>query len=577
MNKSNFVLTATFLTAMLSGCSAAGNAGPSPGPVPSRAHFEPVAHREKLPLLSAESLILTHTFVDLETPFTEQDEIDLFMNAIHSAERIEGILDTGIPDYEMVVGEADGTKHTFRLWIKENEEQAMLMDIEDTYSGYTVPEPITAKLKEVLWASPEIEHLTFETKRNADGLLVAVPAGLRNDQYSIGGGTVLQWNGMTYVSMHLFYGDHNMINALVAHEPASDDAEVIWSEQLNNSNNRWNNAFIGSYKPLYPLDERRLLFLEPELTADAGQFHISVYDSENGSIERLRENFWPLTDNYDYIYQSHWNAEKQTLFMQSYLGNVWFYNFKTGGDNVHPLKFQVIPHSTTGVPSLFLSPSFDHFAFDDESGTVGFYDSVGTRLNTVTPEGGTPSELIKWSPKGSVAWMEQADNIEDRILDIDIDYMKIAPERVQFYSPDGQPLGSVEAEDYVEVRSIEVAGWLDEQVAVLKTYTVYPALSAGAEPDQTDSDKTYSDGAGSSETRTSATGPDGAYVSQTGLRVKDEAFFLYNVRTKEKGDIIQTMPAGATLIKDKRQGYSESLGDHAGATVTREAIIFDAK
>ncbi|WP_151737104.1 hypothetical protein [Paenibacillus tengchongensis] len=573
MNKTNAVLTVAFLAALLSGCSAAGNAEPSPSP----AHLEPVAHREKLPQLSAESLTLTHESVDVEIPFTDQDDIDLFMKAIHSAERIEGILDTGIPDYEMVVGEADGTMHTFRLWIKENEEQAMLMDMEAPYSGYTVPEPITAKLKEVLWASPEIEHLTFETKRNADGSLVAVPAGLRNDQYSISGGTVLELNGMTYVSMQLFYGDHHMINALVAHAPASDEAEVIWSEQLNDSNNRWNNAFIGSYKPLYPLDERRLLFLEPELTADAGQFHLSVYDSGNGSIERVRENFWPLTDNYDYLYQTHWNAEKQTLFMQSYLGNVWFYNFKTGEDNVHPLKFQVIPHSTTGVPSLFLSPSFDHFAFDDESGTVGFYDSEGTRLNTVTLEGGTPSEFIKWSPKGSVAWMEQADNIDNRMLDIDIDYMKIAPERIQFYSPDGQPLGTLEAEDYVEGSSLEVAGWMDEQVAVLRTYTVYSGMPAGAEAEQTDSDKTDSDKAGSSETGTSATEPDEADVSQTGLRVKDGAYYLYNVRTKEKGDIIQTIPAGATLVKDGRQGYSETVEDNAGATVTREAIIFAAK
>lgn len=58
--------------------------------------------------------------------------------------------------------------------------------------------------------------------------------------------------------------------------------------------------------------------------------------------------------------------------MQSYLGNVWIFDLKTGKDDVHLLKYRVIPHSTTGAPSLFLSPTFKRFVHDDESGELTF-------------------------------------------------------------------------------------------------------------------------------------------------------------------------------------------------------------
>lgn len=120
--------------------------------------------------------------------------------------------------------------------------------------------------------------------------------------------------------------------------------------------------------------------------------------------------------------------------MQSYLGNVWIFDLKTGKDDIHLLKYRVIPHSTTGAPSLFLSPTFKRFVHDDESGELTFYDNKGVSLRTVPlpQEQYVPSEKIKWNPAGTIAWMDTAEINENRILDIDIDYLKIAAQKLIF-------------------------------------------------------------------------------------------------------------------------------------------------
>jgi len=365
-------------------------------------------------------------------------------------------------------------------------------------------------------ASPA--ELAFSTTRNANGELVAQPIGLADDGYLLSGGPVVELKGITYHTVHVYYGDHNAINALAAHDPATDEVRVIWSDRLTDSGNRWYNTFMSSYNMLFPLDEDRLLFLESELTADAGRYHLSAYNVATGTIERLRENFWPLSTDYDYIYKREWLADEQRLFMQSYLGHVWIFDLKTGDDDVHLHKYRVIPHSTTGAPSLFLSPTFERFVHDDESGHLTFYDNKGAALRTVPlpPEQYVPSEKIKWNPPGTVAWMEQAADEQGRILEVDIDYLAIAPERIDFYNPDGLPIGSLQAEEGREGAALEVAGWLEADVAVMKSYTVELE-----EPDR------------------------------VGLNVKDVAYYLYDVRKKEKGDVLKAMPSGTIAAPDR--------------------------
>jgi len=398
---------------------------------------------------------------------------------------------------------------------------------------------VDAVIQQISPAESGLEQLAFRTERNANGELVAKPIGLAEDDYMLSGGPAVELQGITYHTLHLYYGDHNAINALAAYDPATDEVQVVWSDKLTHSDNRWYNTFMSSYNMLIPLDEDRLLFLESELTEDAGQYHLSAYNVMTGTIERLREDFWPLTNEYDYIYKRQWLADKQRLFMQSYLGNVWIFGLRTGADDVHLQKYRVIPHSTTGAPSLFLSPTLERFVHDDESGQLTFYNNKGDTLHTVPlpPEQYVPSEKIKWNPSGTIAWMEQAPGEQNRIAEVDIDYMRIAPQQIHFYNPDGLPLASVQAEGGHEGAALEVAGWMDADVAVMKSYTVELK-----EPDQ------------------------------IGLNVRDVAYYLYDVRSKEKGDVLEAMPSDA-IVPDRR---TDDVPDTGTVSVSYKEILYGA-
>lgn len=391
-----------------------------------------------------------------------------------------------------------------QLWIDETSEQAMIMDEELSF-----------------------EELKFKTERNADGDLVAKPLGISEANYMISGGPVVKLHGISYHTIHFFYGDHNTINALVAQDPSNDEVLVKWTSELKSSDNLWNNAFMSSYNLLIPLDDDHLLFLEPELTSEAGQYHLSSYNVITGTIERLREDFWPLTDEYDYIYKTEWNDDRKQLFMQSYLGNVWIFDLKTGKDHVHDLQYPVIPHSTTGAPSLFLSPTFERFVHDDESGQLTFFNQKGDRINTISlpSERYVPSEKIKWNPAGTIAWMDLAEEDRNRILDIDIDYLRIAPQEIHFYNENGLLIGSLQAEGENEGAAVEVAGWIDANVAVIKSYTV--------------------------ELKNK---------NDIGLNIKDVSYFLYDVN-KKKGSSVTTIPPATILTTDRQEGSEEDEGN----------------
>lgn len=469
---------------------------------------------------------LTHGAVNPEVTaeYTDNKQIEAFVRAIDTAEQIQGILNTSTPNYDIVLISAN-KEYAFHLWINETSEQAMVMNVKETHTGYTLTKKSTAELKEIIFTESNFKELKFRAERNSNGDLVAKPIGLLEDNYMMNGGPVVKLKGILYHTIHFFYGDHNAINALVARDPSTDDVHVKWSDKLSSSKNLRNNAFMSSYNMLFPLDEEHLLFLESELTEKAGQYHLSSYNVNTGTVERLRENFWPLTEEYDYIYQFQWNADEQKLFMQSYLGNVWFFDLKTGKDEIHLLKYQVIPHSTSGAPSLFLSPTFERFVHDDESGQLTFYNKKGVSLRKVPlpADQYVPSEKIKWNPAGTIAWMDLAEAERNRILDIDIDYSKIAPQKINFYNPDGLLIGSILAEAGHEGAALEVAGWIDANVAVIKSYTV--------------------------ELKD---------VERLGLNVKDESYYLYDVSKNKKGSTFKSIPSNATITLDRQRDSIEA-------------------
>ncbi|OBR64141.1 hypothetical protein A7K91_16120 [Paenibacillus oryzae] len=530
MNKIKLLLLATAASALLAGCINTDNKGET--------HSTPITYKTDTPQPSdpfgideeIRQVILkkarSYSPADstLIKTFDDNETIALFNQVLQSAVPMPGILDPVQPDYQFELT-SENSRHSFFLWLDESTEQAMLMDTEESHTGYTISKKATAELKKLLLEELvheiSIKPLSFQAVRQDDGSLAAKPADFEEGGYYMSDGPALELDGTIYHTVHLFYGDHKAINALVAHKRGTDEVQVKWSNRLNNSQNRWNNAFMSSYNLLLPLEDNRLLFLESELTEDAGAYHLSAYNPATGAVERLRENFWPISGDYDHIYQYKWNAEKQTLLMQSFLGNVWIFDLKTGQDIAHLNKFPVIPHSTSGLPSLFISPTLERFVFDDESGELTFYNYDGNALGKIKLTEGlqVPSDKIKWNPAGTAAWLEQAPQNGDRILGIDIDYLRIAPTQVQFFNPDGKPIGSLTSGDESNA-SLEVSGWINADVAVIKVYTAAPALEEGIE-----------------------------------AGIKDASYFLYDVWKKNKGPILASMPPETIPVMDSRGTY----------------------
>lgn len=445
---------------------------------------------------------------NIKAEYIDHESIETFVRAIRTAVQIPGNLNTATPNYDIVLI-SNNNKYAFHLWINETSEQGMLMNVNETSTGYTLTKESTIELKKLIFLEANFKGLEFNAVRSSNGELVAKPIGITENNYLLNGGAVVELQGILYHTIHFFYGDHNAVNALLAHDPATDEVMVKWSDELIDTDNRWNNAFMNNYNMLIKLDEDHLLFLESDLTKEAGKYHLSSYNVVTGDIERLREDFWPLSDDSDYIYKFQWNADEQILFMQSYLGNVWLFDLRKGKDDVHLLKYPVIPHSTTGAPSLFLSPTFKRFVHDDESGQLTFYDNKGASLRTVAlpQEQYVPSEKIKWNPAGTIAWMDTAEMNQNRIHDIDIDYLKIAPQKIDFYNQDGLPIGSIKTESDQEDAAVEVVGWMDANVAVIKSYSV-----------------------------------ELLYKDTIGLKVKNVSYYLYDVKKKQKGLAFRPSP-----------------------------------
>ncbi|MHA7966337.1 hypothetical protein ACX93W_19610 [Paenibacillus sp. CAU 1782] len=548
MNKTKLLLLALATSTMLAGCSGPDN---KTEPTDSAlVTYRPDNNETAYPFKIAKEIeqvtlnkANSHSSVDNTNIKTFDDENTkaLFQRVVQSAVPMAGILDTTQPDYHFELASADG-QHSFFLWLDETSDQAMLMEAQESHTGYSLSKEITDELKKLLFQdlnnTISNNQLSFQTVRQSDGTLVAKPVGFDGDGYHLNSSNVLELNGTVYHNVQLFYSVHKAINALIAHEKGTDEVQVKWSDSLNNSDNHWNNAFMNSYNMLLPLPDNRILFLESELIENEGAYHLSAYNTETGALERLRENFWPGFDTYDYIYQYKWNIDEQKLLLQSFLGNVWIFDLKTGKDITHLNTYKVPNHSTTGLPSLFVSPTLERFAFDDESGKLTFYSSDGTALNKVELPAGqnVPSDKIKWSAAGNAAWMELAPEDEDRILGIDVDYLRIAPKQVQFFNADGEPIGSLTAGDKQNA-SLEVAGWINADVAVIKSYTAAPAPDQGVE-----------------------------------AGMKEISYYLYDVWKKNKGPLLDTMPPETIPVMESR-GWA-SVKESSPVTLNSEEIIY---
>ncbi|MFF2754443.1 hypothetical protein ACFVR1_11945 [Psychrobacillus sp. NPDC058041] len=74
---------------------------------------------------------------------TKTEEIEEFINAFNSAEKVPGIANTVNPDYQVIIG-----TENYYLWISD--ESGTIMNIKDTHTVYSLSESSAQKIFDLL-------------------------------------------------------------------------------------------------------------------------------------------------------------------------------------------------------------------------------------------------------------------------------------------------------------------------------------------------------------------------------------------------------------------------------------------
>ncbi|MDW7650303.1 MAG: hypothetical protein SCK29_08910 [Bacillota bacterium] len=94
---------------------------------------------QKIELLQIDGFTQTDSVV-LAT-FTEQDEIQPIVKAIETSTKIDGILDVTAPSFGLKLYDTNDAVKTYYLWVgQDTRYNGMIMDVEDTHTGYTLTE-----------------------------------------------------------------------------------------------------------------------------------------------------------------------------------------------------------------------------------------------------------------------------------------------------------------------------------------------------------------------------------------------------------------------------------------------------
>lgn len=81
--------------------------------------------------------------------YTDKETIKTFVRAIRTAEKMDGMLNTATPDYDIVVSMED-KKHAFHIWLSESSEHGMIMDVKETHTGYTLTKEATIEMAKMI-------------------------------------------------------------------------------------------------------------------------------------------------------------------------------------------------------------------------------------------------------------------------------------------------------------------------------------------------------------------------------------------------------------------------------------------
>jgi len=106
--------------------------------------------------------------------FTEKWQVDIFVKAVQSADKIQGILDLDQPDYDVVI-EHGGKKWEIHLWLDAQAMHGMYTYVSNTDTGYQLTAESTRELNNLIWG------LKYEPKQAiANGDIVNVHGKLSN-------------------------------------------------------------------------------------------------------------------------------------------------------------------------------------------------------------------------------------------------------------------------------------------------------------------------------------------------------------------------------------------------------------
>jgi len=87
---------------------------------------------------------------DVNKTFKNNTAVRIARDAIQSAERIPGILNVSKNNLEMTLVDSNGNKGDYLLWLRKESDSGMIMNADDTHTGYTLKQLDVVKLKKLL-------------------------------------------------------------------------------------------------------------------------------------------------------------------------------------------------------------------------------------------------------------------------------------------------------------------------------------------------------------------------------------------------------------------------------------------
>ncbi|HBS47516.1 MAG TPA: hypothetical protein DEA91_29180 [Paenibacillus sp.] len=94
----------------------------------------------------AKSLAHGSVNANIKAEYIDHESIETIVRAIRTAVQMPGNLNTATPNYDVVLI-SNNNKYAFHLWINETSEQGMVMNVNETSTGYTLTKESTAELK----------------------------------------------------------------------------------------------------------------------------------------------------------------------------------------------------------------------------------------------------------------------------------------------------------------------------------------------------------------------------------------------------------------------------------------------